>query len=227
MKITLLIWLTLFSKIVYGQMESNIAIVHKQQKYYLTKTCYDIIKWDEVIIKNQKVCDKINSIIRNNVNSYKLPKSYASLVCYKTNDFSQMATFKVVYTKHNLLSYFLHSDIYYKGILHDLHQFNTLNFNLKTGEQVSFNDLFDSTKLSNVDSLIMRKITSERRFDGADSIDLKHNLEDKKFNIKDDGIEILYWYGSYPIDLFLTFNELKPFVNRKALLKTFYAKQSK
>lgn len=223
MRIIIIICSILIFVTVFGQAEKNIAIVHKQEKYYLTKTCYDIISWDEVVLKDRLISNKINPVIRKAVNSYKLTKSDAPLLCDKSRKFSRITKFEVVFAKYDLLSYSLYSDTYYTGILHDFHEFSTLNFNLVTGKQITFNDLIDSTQLSNVDSLIIRKLTLERSYNGVDSSELKTQLENKQFNLEDTGIEILYWYGYYPMGMLLTHEELKPFVNKKGPLKKFYA----
>jgi len=134
-------------------------------------------------------------------------------------NFSRTTEFKVVYQKNNLISYYLSSDTYYKGVLHDLHQFSTLNFDSKTGNQISFNHLIDTTHLSSADSLIIRRATMERSFNGVDSSELKMQLQEKKFILKENGIEFLYWYANYPMDILLTYTELKPF----GLLKKFFS----
>ena len=174
----------------------------------MTKTCFDIITWEEIVLKNRKISDKINFAIRNSVKSYKLSKSDSDLVCGKETDYSRRTKFKVLYAKNNIVSYYLESDTYYKGILHDLHQLNTLNFDATTGESISFYNLINPTKISNIDSMILRKINFEKGSNRVDSSE----LENKEFTVQDNGITIFYWYENYPMKVTLTYKELKPFI---------------
>jgi hypothetical protein len=219
MRVTVSLLLALICTSASGQAGKDVGIIHKHEKYYLTKSCYDVIKWDEVVLKNKAVTDRINAVIRKSVRSYKLTKGDASLRCDKSMNFSRTTEFKVVYQKNNLISYYLSSDTYYKGVLHDFHRVNTLNFDSRTGRQIGFNDLIDTANLASVDSLIIKKISLERTLDGLDSSELISQLQDKSFNIRDNGIRILYWDRSYPMDILITYKELKPF----GLLRKFDA----
>jgi len=206
----------LLSSTVAAQKPHSIGIAHKRKKYYLTKTCYDIIEWEEVALTNQKIQNKVNSVIRKAVRLY---KEDASLLCDKELNYSAVRTFKVVYAQKGLVSYHLESDIYYKGILHDFHSFNTLNFNAETGEQIILDSVIDHAQLSNLYNLVIAKIAGETELDGLDSLDVKGQLEHQNFLITNGGIKILYLFQSYPMDVTLTFEELKSYANKNGLLQ--------
>lgn len=207
----------MLSSTVAAQKPISIDIVHKREKYYRTKTCYDIIEWEEVALTNQKIQHKVNAVIRKAVLSYK--EKDASLLCDKEIDYSAIRRFKVVYAQKGVISYHLESDIYYKGILHNFHSFNTLNFNVETGEQIALDSIIDYAEYSNLYNLVITKIAGETAIDGVDSFYLKGELEHQNFLVTDGGIKLLYLLRSYPMEVTLTFKELTPYANKNGLLR--------
>jgi hypothetical protein len=216
--LTIFLSLTILS--AFGQKVDTILIKHKKEKYNLTKTCYNFLEWDEVILKDKSIENKINSAIRKQVSSYKLGKDDIELFCKKEMDYT--FKFEILYLKNNIISIRLSNSIFIKDTPHPWTEFQTMNFNSVTGIELNFSSLFDSTKLLSLDSLIINKATLERQFSGIDSLDLKQSLDSKKFNINNNGIQIIYIYQNYPIDVLLTYEELRPFIIRQGPLNKIY-----
>ena len=216
-QLRILIYITavLLSSTVAAQKRHSIGIAHKHEKYYLTKTCYDILEWEEVALTNKKIQNKVNSIIRKAVRSYK--EDY-SLRCDKELNYSVLRTFKVVYANNGIISYHLESNIYYKGILHDFHSFNSLNFNAETGQQITLDSLIEPAQLSNLYNLVIANIALENKIDGLDSNDVEAQFEHQNFLVTNEGIKMLYLIRSYPMEVTLTFQELRSYVNKNSRL---------
>lgn len=201
---------------------------HQQERYYLSKTCYDIITWDEVTVKNKVTSNRINSTILRAVKFYKIGKEDSFLLCDRKMGYAHHTNFKVVYAKKNLISYYLSTGTYYKGILHEFHQFRTLNFNAITGEQLHFIDIIDTTQISNLNAFIINKVARERinnSYEAVDSLALKVQVGNQEFNITNKGIELFYWYNDYPIDVLLSNEEVKPFINRHSFFNRYFFEQ--
>ncbi|MBS1775563.1 MAG: hypothetical protein JSS64_04705 [Bacteroidetes bacterium] len=201
----------------YGQSADAIHFRHQKVKYYLTKSCYDFLEWDAIILKNKKTENKINSAIRKRVNTYQLRGENARLFCQKKMDYD--FKFEVVYLKNGIVSISLSKAIYVKDAPHPWTEFQTMNFSSETGKELSFSSLFESSKMASLDSLILHKVTQERQFDAMDSLDLRQGIISKKFNIRDEGMRVIYMYQNYPADVLLTYEELQPFILRQGLLK--------
>jgi len=214
--LTTLISLTIFS--VHGKPLVTIHIKHKNEKYYLTKTCYDFLEWDAIILKNKAIENKINSAIRKRVNSYQLRGENAHLFCKKEMEYT--FKFEIIYLNNSIASLALSKSVYLKDTPHPWTEFQTMNFSLETGNELTFSSLFDSSKISSIDSMILYKATKERLFDAMDSLELKQSILSDKFNINDEGIKIIYTYQNYPTDVLLTYKDLQPFILWQGPLKT-------
>lgn len=213
----LILWMILCA---YGEKADTIRIKHKQEKYYLTKTCYYILEWDEVILKSNSSANKINSEIRKRVSSFKLSDDDIKLFCQKEMDYT--IKFEMLYLKNNIISIGLSRSVYIKDTPHPWTEFETMNFDSETGMEINFRTLFDNTKISSIDSLILKKATQEREFSGMDLMDLKQSIDSKKFNFANNGINIIFIYQNYPLDVLLTYEELRPFVLKEGPLKKIY-----
>ena len=213
-----------FNGNVFGQAKDTIPITHKHEKYYLTKTCFATLKWDEVVIKNKTVANKINSAIRTAVYSYKLSSDDTGSWCNQTMEYEP--EFNAVYAKHNLVSYSLTAYTHFNDAPHGDRQFSTLNFNATTGERITFHDLIDSNKISAVDTLIIQKLTDRLKGIDTDMDSWKKQLPYLEFNIGNNGIEILFRgevYADSIIEVMLTKEDLKPFIDKDGILKNYYA----
>lgn len=223
-----LIVLTTFT--ASAQTVDTIGIKHKKEKYYLTKTCYDFLYWDEAILRDKSMESKINSVIRGAVNRFKLKNNSddAESRCHQQMDYE--STFKIVYAKHNLISYVLTAHTYFKGAVHGYREFRTINFNTNTGEQINFHDFIDSSKINPVNTIIRQKFRNQYGVEDDTYFDawkasMEEQLNSLYFELCDNGIIIQFIgtnYASSVLDVFLTYEELDPYVNKQGLLKAFY-----
>jgi len=212
-QLTISTFLILTAGTILGQTADTIPVIHKSEKYYLSKTCYDILYWDEVTHKDKVIEKVINQTIKNAAYSYKLSKDNAEDRCHNQMEYEQEC--KIVYAKHDLVSCNCSAYTYYKGAPHGWRDFQTLNFDAKSGKQISFHSLIDSTKIEAIDSLIILKFKKESNYQE----EWKDQLPGIAFTINDKGISIIFNSTFGPTDLDLTFEELKPFINKSGLLK--------
>jgi hypothetical protein len=225
MKKAITILFSLISAIAFAQTKSTVKVIHKQEKYFLQKNCSELIKWEEVSVPDKAISNKINTVIRRHVFSYKLSADEAKLFCDSSMEFTHYTEFKVVYGKNNLLSYNIAVDINYKDGPDGFYKYKKLNFNLQTGELIEFSDLIKASQLNRADAIIFRKITQSRfAFDDEDSASLRKELQKKEFTITDKGLEIVFHFDNSPRSMLVTYKELQPVVNMDGVLKYFYKK---
>jgi hypothetical protein len=201
----------------YGQERKHGSIIIRKEKYYLAKGCRDILKWEEVITNNKSVTDKINNVLRKKVKQFKFNKEDRMLVCDTENNFGRIIDFKVVYLNNNVLSYHLLTQTYYKGVVHDFFEFAALNFSTTTGRQLHFKDIFDSAKFDKLESVLNKRMNDE--------VSANECLVNEAYNVKDDGIEFLFWRGTFPNTVTISYKELLPFLNPKGPLMKIYSKK--
>jgi hypothetical protein len=206
-----------------GQAKRGISIRHKKEKYYLTKTCHDFLAWEEVRIRDKAINEAINGAIREAVRAYKLPPDAAASRCGETMEYS--TEFKVSYAKHGLISYYLSAFTYFKGSPHGYREFSTLNFDAATGKQIRFHDFIDSGSVAAVDTLIMRRLEERLRDFTSDMDSWRQQLPALAFTIKDQGIDVLFRSNIYVLSIIeipLSYEELRPFINKEGLLAAVY-----
>ena len=113
MRLSLIILLLLIFETAAGQPKDAISIQPNEEKYNRSGTCYDQLHWDEVLLRDKAVSNKINKTIRSAVKAYKLSPDDAPYRCDGTMEHETDC--RVMYAKHGLLSYYLTAFTYYKG----------------------------------------------------------------------------------------------------------------
>jgi hypothetical protein len=210
----------------YGQTADKAILRPRQEKYYLTKTCYDILRWDEIVLKNKRVQDRINSSIRTAVKHYRLTKDDAQVRCSGEMDYEP--EFNAVYTKKGVLSYELTAYTYFKGAPHGGREFQNLNFDIASGRQIDFPELFDSSRISALDTIIIQKLKATLRITEDIYLDhYKEQLPSPFFEFGDQGINLNFIgenYATSVVGFTLTWKELEPFVKKKGLTRAFYSR---
>ncbi len=223
MRLSITLLLLLFAAKAFPQSADTIAIRQKSVKYYLTKTCYDFVKWEEVMLKNKVVTAKINDVIGLTATGYQLPEGDSELVyarCHKQLEYD--ADGKVVYAKNNLISCSFSSYTYYKGAAHGQTEFSTLNFNALTGEELSFRDFIDSSKTTALNALLLNKLKERLKGFERDFDYWQEQFPTPQFTISDKGLLLQLKGNIYAlsiIDVLLTKEELKPFIANNGLLR--------
>lgn len=213
----------------FGQTPGSALIKKKQEKYYLTKTCYDLLQWDEVVLKNRNTENSINAVIRTAVKRYKLRKDDAQARCSGQMDYEPK--FRVAYAKNGVLSYELTAYTYFKGGAHGGRQFENLNFDMAGARQISFRDLFDSSYIPSLDSIITQKLNVTLRI--KDDILPEHyreQLSNPFFEFNDAGIDLNFigdTYWTSVVGFMLTWQELRPYVKKTGPARAFYTKAGK
>jgi hypothetical protein len=161
---------------------------------------------------------KINSTIQNGI------KHFKKEIPWDAEEYSP--EFKVVYAKNNLITYTLSEYTYFKGAPHGNRQFQTLNFNALTGEQVNFRTFITSNKIAEMDSIIINKLKEQLQVSHDEYFDhYRQQLPNLYFENRDNGIHIIFIgdnYGTSIIDVYLNFKELEQFANKNGLLKHYY-----
>ena len=170
----------------------SIIIVKQKMIFELTKNCTDTISWEEILIKNKNKQTTINNSISSTIESLKLTEPYIEEKCngaivYKVSS-------RIEYHENNLLSVIFkdHKMWPNKGSVFNI---KTLNYNIKTGDLISFHNLFKPEKKTIVDSLIICLMKDWHMefgmdFQNADILEWKKQLINPAFIITSDGIAI-------------------------------------
>lgn len=196
-------------------------------KYSVTNKCLDVYSWGEIVLKNRTAEKTINNIIRKAVKQYRLSKVDARYRC--SGELEYEPEFKVVYDKNGVLSYVLTTYTYFKGGAHGVRQFQNLNFDLSTGRQINFRELFDSSKLPLVDTLLIDKLKTQLEI--TDDICLDHykvQLASLFFEFVDTGININLIGENYVtsvVGFVVPWQELEPFINKEGFAGPFFVKK--
>lgn len=229
MKVPTFIFLLLTSICTYGQSPVKVIIKNRAEKYYLSKTCYDILRWDEIVLNDKTVENKINKALRTAVLSYKLGKGDAAARCRGEMDYEP--EFIIRYADKGVLSYELTSYTYFKGAAHGGRQFENLNFDLASGRQIHFRELFDSSHIPALETLMIQRLKA--RLDLKDDLYLqayKEQLADPFFDVNDDGINLNFIgenYATSVVGFGLSWKEIEAWVNKKSLAGAFYTNSNK
>ncbi|HLP52420.1 MAG TPA: hypothetical protein VK154_16140, partial [Chitinophagales bacterium] len=123
------------------------------------------------------------------------------------------------------ISIFSTAYTYEKGAAHGWTEFNTLNYNALTGQQINFRQFITPDRLSSLEDLLMHKLTERFRDFDFDRQHYLRQLKDLQFSLSDEGIEVLFagdTYATAIMDILITYAELEPFANKQGLLKPFY-----
>lgn len=216
-----------FSVSVSGQTRDTIQLIKQQEKYYLTKTCYDILSWYEVRIPDRQVEKKINSIIKGIVASYKINSTETDLVADRCKGLMEYEVeCKSVYAKNGLISYVFTSFTYFKDAAHGHREWKTKNFNANTGDIINFWEMVDKEKREGLEVFLYQRLKTRLQITDYYVLESwKSQTNDLNFEISDKGIIIDYIgenYATSVIDVFVSYEELKPFVNMQGVLKIFY-----
>ena len=205
----------------------SIIIVKQKIIFELSKNCTDSISWEEIIIKNKNKQTTINNSISSTIESLKLTEPYFEEKCNGTIVYKVSS--RIEYHDNNLLS------VIFKG--HKIWpnkgwSFNikTLNYNIKTGNLISFHNLFKPEKKPIVDSLIIClmkdwQIEFGIDFQNTDMLEWKVQLINPAFIITSDGITIYLTtiHSGYSTDedpeFMLSYDEYKEYLNDKYFLK--------
>lgn len=227
MKSLLTLMFIVLSVSIFGQTADEIHLVKKQKKYYLTKTCYDILSWEEIRLADKKVEEKINSILKGIVESYKLDSAETDLVADRCKGRMEYdVECKSVYSKNGLISYTFSAYIYFEGAAHGHREWETKNIDAKTGDVLNFWEIVDNQQRERIEAFLYQRL--KIRLQTTDDFLLerwKSQTNDLNFEISDKGITINYIgdnYATSVIDIFVSYEELRPFINIQGHLKPFY-----
>jgi hypothetical protein len=221
---TLICTFTVF--LCYGQQKGAINVRKMKEKYYITKTCYDFLAWDEVVLKNKTIANWINSTIRTTVKGYRISKWDAAARCSGQMEYEP--EFKIVYAAHGVISYELTAYTFFKGAAHGGRQFQSLNFDSRTGSLINFHEMIDSSTITTVDSLIIQKL--KKQLGSKDNLYLdeyKEQLPHVFFAFTEKGIDINFLGDSYwrsIVSISFTYKELGPYAKKGGILNNFTAR---
>lgn len=200
----------------YGQKSVNISVVRKQESIKSDSSDRTFLfSWDEVVLKDKEVTKLINSEIRVLLSIYKE-------IPWDAEEYSPEC--KIVYAKNNLISYTLTSYTYFSGAPHGYRLFQTRNFSAFTGQQINFRAFIKDDKIAKLDSVILDML--EKRLTSSDLEHYKQQLPNLYFELSDKGIRIDFIgenYATSVVDIHMDFKQLEQFVNKRGLLKGFYA----
>ena len=229
MKALSLVFLLLSSICTYGQRLDKVVFKTRVEKYYLSKTCYDLLRWDEIVLNDKTAENKINKALRAAVMTYKLDKGDAAPRCRGEMDYEP--EFIIRYADKGVLSYELTSYTYFKGAAHGGRQFENMNFDLASGRQIHFRELFDSSHFSDLDTLMIQRLKA--RLNLKDEVYLqpyKEQFADPFFELNDDGINLNFIGESYAnsvVGFGLNWKEIEAWVNKKSVAGAFYTDSKK
>lgn len=210
----------------YGQSLEKVAFKPRVEKYFLSKTCYDLLRWDEIVLPNKTVQNKINNVLHTAVMTYKLGQGDAAVRCRGEMDYEP--EFIIRYADKGVLSYELTAYTYFKGAAHGGRQFESINFDLSNGRQIQFRELFDSSYFSDLDTLMRQRLKA--RLNLKDDIYLQaftEQLADPFFDINEEGINLNFigeTYVTSVIGFGLSWKEIEKWVNKKSVAGAFYLK---
>jgi hypothetical protein len=212
--------------------EDSIVVFKKKEIYFLTTNCKDSITWEEIILKDKDIQRKINESLYSIIEGFKLKESFVEGKC--NNDILYQAQSRIVYSKDNIVSILSKGHFIWPNEGYDI-KIKALNYNLSTGKLISFHELFNSDKVSSVDSLIIEFMKEwhtgyEISFDDNDLQNWRTQLQTANFNINENEI-ILYLRGihcGYCTDddpeFRLSFNEYKSYFDKKGILGVYLNK---
>jgi hypothetical protein len=229
MKVVALLLFLLTSLCSYGQSLDKVVFKTREEKYYLSKTCYDIIRWNEVVLSNKTAESNINKAIGTAVRKYKLDKGDAAARCRGEMDYEP--EFIIRYADKGVLSYELTSYTYFKGAAHGGRQFENMNFDLASGRQIHFRELFDSSHIPELETLMVQRLKA--RLDIKDDLYLQHykeQLPNPFFDVNDEGINLNFIgenYATSVVGFGLSWKEIEAWVNKKSVAGAFYNKTIK
>ncbi len=213
----------LSASILCAQFFESVHVIHRSQKYWLTKTCYDFVVWEEIRIRNKKVEQIVNKELQNLGASLQLRESLEER-CKKEVEYSPEC--KIVYSKNGLLTTTATYYLYFKGAPHGERYWEVVNFDLLTGRKINFEEFISKDRKFEFDQLLIKKL--QERLSVEDIGYLQHyvsQFNNPFFRFTDKGIDIDFIgpnYASSIIDVSLGFEELRGFLNKGTVLERFY-----
>ncbi|WP_018341688.1 hypothetical protein [Cytophaga aurantiaca] len=213
--------------------KDSIGIVKKKEVYPLMDNCKDSIQWEEVRMKNTTIQNKINSDIYALIQRLKIDSANFEAVCIK--EISYEANSTITYSQNNIVSIFFKSLLIYPNF-NSSTSLKTLNYSVKTGEAISFQELFKPEKRSAIDSIIIAEMKiwykemDQIDFDEEDISWWKEQIKNAQFSIEDTRI-ILYLRGNHCAycsdedpSVAFDYTEYKNYFNKKGVFKALLKK---
>lgn len=202
-----------------AQQKAKVKITHRAERHYLSRKCYQTIRWDAVHLPDTNLSRKINNLVRQEARADRIDDE-ATEFCNGEMEYDQECY--LAFVQLPILSYYLTTFEYYKGAPHGSRKFRTLNIDARNGKRIHFHDLFLSHKIQALDSFIIYRLDSQLvHFGGGRSEEWLEQLPDLQFNINENGISVLFAGSAYVlsiIELNLTYEELSPYIDPKGLL---------
>ncbi len=212
----------------------TIRIVKKKEVYTLIDQCKDSIQWEEVVLKDAIIQNKINFEVRSVIQSFKADSVHFESIC--SENLLDESTSTITYVENGLISILFQKHYVYPNIESSIY-IRTLNYSLKTGNAITFNELFKPEKKSEIDSIIISEMKiwyaemDQINFNEEDVSWWKEQIKNAQFSIEDTRI-VLYLIGSHcaycsdedPSVIFY-YNDYKNYLNKKGVLKALLKKQ--
>ena len=233
MKAALFLAFILSNSFLSAHTADTTQIIDKHDTIHLNKTCYLALEWKEIKGSDTAVNRKINDEISGTVFEFsRWENDDSANIC--DNGITTVAGFsnyRTLFGKHNFVSCTISAspplprdeDGNVSGQPYT--EFTTLNFNLKTGQPVKFNELFDAQKLVVVDTLVMKGLMDRLKDFNPDPEEWEAQLDDLDFTMNENGVDVYFRGSTYIlsiIDFVIFYDKLKPFMGKKGLLNLYY-----
>jgi len=233
MKIALIVSCVLIRLGLTAQATDTVPVIHKYDTVHLSKTCYLALQWAEINGRDTAVNRKINHQISEVVYAFSQweHEDSAELCDSGITEVSNFSNYRTLFGKHNFVSCCISSS---EPMEHDENgnlvgrphtEFTTLNFNLKTGAMIKFDDLFEKQKIPAVDTLVMKGLMARLKGFDTDPQEWEAQLADLDFTMNDNGLDIYFRGSSYVlsiIDFIIPYNKLKPYAGKSGLLNLYF-----
>ncbi len=233
MKIALLFSILLSSCFISAQHIDTVQIIPRFDTIHFNKTCYFLLEWKEIKGSDTAVNRKINDEISGTVYAFSQwgNEDSATLCNSGIREVSSFSNYRTLFGRHNFVSCTVSSspplprDEDGNPSGQPYTEFTTLNFNLKTGKQVKFNDLFDNDRINEIDTLVMKGLMERLKGFNPDPEEWEAQLADLDFTMNDNGVDLYFRGSTYVlsiIDFIIPYDKLKPFMGKKGLLNLYY-----